>query len=303
MQGAINEELELDAYQLSHDDFVFDFDVGAASQTIAISPEPDDLSAAGVGSINKPKKIGIGTWDIDADGTALSDLDRFNFSWYTNWQAKPLWSPGGEGKDDARFVPMIWSGNDVTRANLKAAEDSPSGYLLGFNEPDNRRQANMSVDDAIDLWPSLMKTGLEIGSPACTVNQTLGPASWLGRFMERADEKNYDVDFMAVHYYTDNPSISDFRNFLKAVAKEYQRPVWVTEWALVKWQNEDKFSPEEEADFASAAIKMMDGLNFVKRHAWFGAYAGGDGWYINTELMDENGNLTVVGDTFQDFLL
>jgi hypothetical protein len=262
-----------------------------------------DRSASGVEPLDHPEKVGIGTWDFDAKGTALADLDRFNFSWYSNWQADPLWSPGGQGNDDERFVPMIWGGADVTRENRKSAQDATSGYLLGFNEPDNSSQADMSVQQAIKLWPLLMNTKLELGSPACTTSQTLGADSWLGRFMDQADKKGYDVDFIAVHYYTDTPSISDFRAFLKDVRQEYGRPVWVTEWALADWENPDRYSSEEHAEFASAAIRMMDDLNFVKRHAWFGAYEGGDGWDLNTHLLDAEGNMTAVGEAFQDLLL
>jgi hypothetical protein len=77
----------------------------------------------------------------------------------------------------------------------------------------------------------------------------------------------------------------------------------VTEWALVDWENPSRYGADELADFVSGAIRMMDDLNFVKRHAWFGAYDGGDGWNINTELLDADGNLTAVGEGFRDFLL
>lgn len=265
-----------------------------------------DHGAARISSssgLKNPFKIGIGTWDIDSDASAIGDLDSLNFSWYTDWSPDPLWSPNGKGLADARFVPMIWGKADLTTANIKALKDAKSGYLLGFNEPDNKDQSNLSVTEALKLWPKLMKTGLELGSPACTTDETLGKGSWLNKFMTLAEKKGYEVDFVAVHYYTENPSIADFKKFLKDVQKEYDRPVWVTEWALVDWNNQDRFSTKEIAAFADAAIRMMDGLDFVKRHAWFGAYDGGDGWHVNTQLFDANGDLTKVGQAFHDLLI
>jgi hypothetical protein len=253
--------------------------------------------------LKNPFKVGIGTWDIDSDASAIKDLDTLDFSWYTDWSPDPLWSPNGKGLADARFVPMIWGKADLTTANIKALKDAKSGYLLGFNEPDNKDQSNLSVTEALKLWPKLMKTGLDLGSPACTTDETLGKNSWLGKFMTLAEKKGYEVDFVAVHYYTENPSIADFKNFLKDVQKEYDRPVWVTEWALVDWDNQDRFSPKEIAAFAGAATRMMDELDFVKRHAWFGAYDGGDGWHINTQLFDAEGDLTKVGKAFYDLLI
>lgn len=254
-------------------------------------------------SLKTPDKVGIGTWDFDAHGTALEDLDVFDFNWYTNWRSEPLWSSNGKGLADARFVPMIFGKADVTASNINALKDAKSGHLLTFNEPDNKDQADLSVKEALKLWPRLMKTGLEIGSPACTTTETLGKDSWLGKFMNQVDKKGYDVDFVSVHYYSDNPSIAEFKKFLIDVHKAYDKPVWVTEWALVDWENQDRFSAKKLATFAEAATRMMDQLNFVERHAWFGAYDGGDGWHINTELLDARGDLTGVGQVFHDLLL
>jgi hypothetical protein len=260
-------------------------------------------NASDPSSLENPSKVGIGTWDIDSHSTALSDLDVLDFGWYTNWSPNPLWSPDRSGLADARFVPMIWGKADLTAANLNSVKTAESGYLLGFNEPDNSDQADLSVKEAIKLWPKLMNTGLELGSPACTTSETLGQDSWLGQFMARAEKKGYDVDFVAVHYYSENPSIAEFKNFLEEVREEYGKPVWVTEWALVDWDNQNRFATEEIADFAEAAARMMDKLDFVKRQAWFGAYDGGDGWHIKTQLFDADGDLTDVGKTFHDLMM
>jgi hypothetical protein len=253
--------------------------------------------------VEHPGKIGIGTWDFEASGAALSDLDQFNFGWYTNWQPDPLWSPGGEGEDDERFVPMIWGRDDLTAASLNDVAGAQSDYLLGFNEPNNVSQSNLSVRQALTLWPKLMETNLTLGSPACTMSQTLGDDSWLGRFMDKADRRGYDVDFVAVHYYSDDGNIADFKAFLKDVRQEYHKPVWVTEWTLVDWTDPGRFTAEEIADFAADAIQMLDDLNFVKRHAWFAAYDDGDESDINTELIDADGNLTAVGHVFQELTM
>ncbi|UVC07709.1 RNA polymerase subunit sigma-24 [Rhizobium sp. TH2] len=280
------------------DEFIFNSAAMPTSQNkSAARPNPD--------LVEHPGKIGIGTWDLDGLGTALSDLRQFDFSWYTNWGHHRLWSAGGAGRNDERFVPMIWGRDEIATANFERLASAPSGYLLGFNEPDNAGQSNLSVGEALKLWPKLMDKNLELGSPACTQTETLGDDSWLGRFMDKADRKDYQVDFVAVHYYSDDGSVADFKAFLKDVRQEYHKPVWVTEWALVDWADRDRFTADEAADFAAEAIQMMDDLKFVKRHAWFGAYEAADGWNfnINTELIDAAGNLTAVGHVFQELTM
>nr|WP_246748581.1 glycosyl hydrolase [Rhizobium setariae] len=261
--------------------------------------------ARSAGLIEQSGKIGIGTWDFDANGTAQEDLGRFNFGWYYNWQPSPLWSPTATGRlaADDSFVPMIWGADDVNRADLRSAKNSSSNYLLGFNEPDNHSQSDMTVAEALKLWPKLMATGKLLGSPATTQDETLGATSWLGKFMSKAEARGYDVDFVTVHYYSDDGNLGDFKNFLRDVYKEYHKPIWVTEWALIDWENPDRYSAREAAKFAEAATQMLDDLSFVKRHAWFGAYEGGDGWNVNTELLDSNGHMTAVGNTFVDLAI
>jgi hypothetical protein len=287
------------------DDFVFESTSGssaAASTTTAPIANHVFQRTDSPSTIDHPGKIGIGTWDIDAKSTALADLGRFDFGWHYNWKPDPLWSANGNG-DSNGFVPMIWGKGDVRAANLRAASDASSKFLLGFNEPDSPSQSNLTVNQALQLWPELMSTGKILGSPATTTGQTLGQNSWLHRFMDKAEAQNCDVDFVAVHYYSDDRSIAAFEDFLRDVHQEYDKPVWVTEWALVDWNKPDRFTSRELADFAHDAMLMMDDLNFVKRHAWFGAYDGGDGWDINTELINDSGKLTAVGETFADLTL
>ena len=194
------------------------------------------------------------------------------------------------------YVPMVWGGSHVTETGLSGLKGEK--VLLGFNEPDERSQSALSVNEAIALWPELMATGARLGSPATTTPGSLGKQSWLGRFMEQADAADLRVDFMAVHYYSTNQDIDAFETFLNDTYAAYGRPIWITEWALVDWKNPGRFSFQDTASFFSEAVQMLDDLAFVERHAWFGLYDGMDGWNINTHLIDANGTLTEVGKAY-----
>jgi hypothetical protein len=244
-------------------------------------------------TIDVPSKIGIGTWEKDSLGTALNNVDQVNFSWYYTWQYTPLWD-NDSTLENATFVSMM---RDET--HMAALESFPAGAgtLLGFNEPD---QANMTVEQALALWPDLMATGKRLGSPAPTMGGVLGENSWLGRFMSQAEAMNYKVDFIAVHYYSDSKNVGAFQAYLEAIYKQYGKAIWVTEWTLAEWSNPGRFTAQEQADFAKAATLMLDDLPFVERHSWFASYAGGDGWYLNSEVWDQDGSLTPVGQAFAE---
>ncbi|HEX2552156.1 MAG TPA: glycosyl hydrolase [Microvirga sp.] len=248
-------------------------------------------------TIDHPEKIGLGIWDKDALGSALNDVDRVGFGWHYNWSERALWDADAT-PEQSSYVAMAWDEQDVTAAALASAKASGATTLLGFNEPDHAAQANMSVEQALALWPQLQATGLRLGSPAATQHQTLGSESWLGRFMAGAQAQGLRVDFIAVHYYSDTADVGAFKAFLEAVHAQYGKPVWVTEWALADWSNPGRFSVAQQAAFARAGAEMMDDLAFVERHAWFAAYEGGDGWHLNSGVMDASGQLTAVGRVF-----
>ena len=208
-------------------------------------------------------------------------------------------APSGDISDIAPIhVPMIWGRQNVTAAHLAALSDDP--VILGFNEPDHAEQSAMSVNEAIALWPKLVASGARLGSPATTTPGTLGEQSWLGRFMARAEASDLRVDFVAVHYYSANKDVGAFETFLNKTYAAYGRPIWVTEWALVDWNRPDRFSADETATFFAEAVQMLDDLDFVERHAWFGLYDGMDGLNINTHLIDRSGALTPVGQAYAD---
>ncbi|MCS6625704.1 glycoside hydrolase family protein [Roseibacterium beibuensis] len=114
-------------------------------------------------------------------------------------------------------------------------------------------------------------TGLRLGSPATTREGTLGRGSWQSRFMAEVERRGLRVDFMAVHYDSTKGSVDAFRNWLVQVYNTYRRPIWVTEFAHIDWSRPSRATYEANAAFAHGAIRMMETLPFVERHAWFAA--------------------------------
>ena len=99
----------------------------------------------------------MGTWSFSGEPQALSSID---VSWFYTC------SPGSQGITapiGVTFVPMIWGSADVTTANLDLVKTEGS-ILLGFNEPDNASQANLSPQQALAMWPQLVATGMRLGA-------------------------------------------------------------------------------------------------------------------------------------------
>ena len=72
---------------------------------------------------------------------------------------------------DPDFVPMAWGGkypdevpNQIAEVQAYAnGETLP--VILGFNEPDNVAQSDMTVKQALSLWPEAAALALEAVSP------------------------------------------------------------------------------------------------------------------------------------------
>jgi hypothetical protein len=220
-------------------------------------------------------KKGVSVWTFTGVDRALS---RSGASWYYTW------GPGHQGiKGPAgvQFVPMIWGPGSVTRANLrKVRREGP--YLLGFNEPDNASQSNMTVAQALALWPQLMATHLKLGSPA-VAGDAATPGGWLDQFMTGARADGYRVNFIAVHWYggdfATRAAVHQLESYLRAIHARYRLPIWLTEFALIRFGPTTVFpSARRQAAFVTAATSMLQRLRFVQRYAWFALPAtAGDG--------------------------
>ncbi|MEE4542644.1 sigma-70 family RNA polymerase sigma factor [Streptomyces sp. V4-01] len=229
-----------------------------------VAPPPP---AAAVGSARK----GVGVWSFNGVNTALA---RSGAGWYYTW------STAHDGVSGPGFVPMIWGASSADAASLARAKQA-GPYLLGFNEPDMAGQSNMTVDQALSLWPSLMRTGKVLGSPAVAYGgDTAG--GWLDRFMTGAQAKGYRVDFIALHWYggdfTTPDAVAQLRSYLEAVHNRYHKPIWLTEFALIDFSQGTRFpTDQQQAAFVTAAARMLDGLPWLQRYAWFGLPAKDDG--------------------------
>jgi hypothetical protein len=236
---------------------------------------------------------------LDSDPGKLAALHA---SWAYDWSART--QPTGV---DLQRVPMIWSNRYVTPEiidDLKLAKDNGTAhYLLGFNEPDNKAQANMTPRQAAALWPQLEQTGLILGSPAPTTPTD----GWLARFMQLARERGLTVNFIALHYYLDftNPkSVAAMRAQLIQVHNDYHLPIWITELgALDIRQWGQKMLHAQSAAAAEAymhsVFKMLNALPFVQRYAWYTDSCASQSGCRYSSLFSTTGALTAEGREFK----
>ena len=203
-------------------------------------------------------------------------------AWYYNWNNNE------NSFFNREYVPIRqtrwWPSYDVTNAKQNVT------HLLGFNEPDNAVEADMTVAQAIAEWPNLMRSGLRLGSPA----PTDGGLSWLYSFMDQADALGYRVDFVAVHFYRGGQTAEQLYQWLEQIHLRTGRPLWITEFNNgANWTCCAPTSYTQNGQIIKSFAERMDAAPFVERYAIYNWLNG------NRELI-VNGNLTAAGVVYRD---
>lgn len=238
------------------------------------------------GSVSKPFK-GVANSPCAAR-TAL------NVSWYYNWmQSENEPCKDGQGGE---FVPMIWghTGAEQSASGIQSAIASMVnkgfGYVLGFNEPDNTGQANLSTSTALSLLPGFDAATLKVGTPATQANST-GQA-WFKDYMAKlAADPTLRNDFIAIHWYgwnagSCNASASELESYIKyAEGFAGNRPIWLTEWSCL---HDSAPTKEGVLAFYKGALAVFAKHPRLERYAWYP-------WTTNCELNDDVGALTPLG--------
>ena len=217
--------------------------------------------------------------------TTLDNNIRFIRIFPWRWVGKKGWA-GGDGHNMLALWDYDWSDSknsslDKEYVPIRQGEwwpgypDAKTGstHLLGYNEPDQTGQANLSVATAISHWPEFMSSGLRVGAPAVSD----GGLSWLYSFMDQCDAAGYRVDFVPVHYYRSYWNAGDpagaanqLRDFLTAVHDRVKRPLWVTEFNNgANWTTDPDPTYAQQAATIAAMTDMLDNLAFVERYSIF----------------------------------
>lgn len=239
-------------------------------------------SAAGGAPPTSAAFKGVG-FNLNVNGSTCDDLKTLGLSWYYAWS-------GTAPCPNVDFVPQIWgSWKSLNWVPTPAkAVSKGAKFLLGFNEPDGTGQANMTVDEAIALWPDFDQPGVQIGSPAVA-----GQEDWLPNFMTQVAQKKLRVDFIAIHWYGWNTGACNDTSALEGKikwAEQWQRPIWITEWSC-------RLHPADvTAKFYAAALEMLKKHPLVVRYAWFLSRSNGD--FANATLLDGAGKGTPLGNEY-----
>lgn len=203
-------------------------------------------------------------------------------SWYYTYSSDPwlraiygqaLTVPSGvPAPTGIEFVSMICDSTHCNSTEIGWAVAN-SSVLLGFNEPYNASEANMTVAQAINLWPQLEATGLRLGSPS-TANDPSALA-WLHQFLNTKTALGTypKVDFVNVHAYSGiaqsaNDGAKKIMDNAQVCWNAFGLPIWLTEFNVLSTPPTYPTDVQTQALF-NAVVPALRGCGFIERYcAW-----------------------------------
>ncbi len=235
----------------------------------------------------------------NSNGSWNSDIVELKAFWYYTW-GTPMPSPSPQ---NCEFVSMFWGSGNVTDPYISTVEQLKAQnsvkYVLGFNEPDRSDQSNMTVSQALSLWPKLESIGLPLGSPAASwpTNQ------WIYDFLDSAIAENLRVDFICVHMYVGTDD-NNFVQVLQQLHAKYNLPIWITEFATADWNASspaaNQYTPADVLGFMQRLLPKLDSLGYVQRYSWFSGDPSSSALWPSA-LVDVNGKLTALGTWYAGY--
>lgn len=191
-------------------------------------------------------------------------------SWFYNWANTPGKATDIYSKYGYEFCPMAWNGAYNADAIRNYVLGHPEcKYILAYNEPNFKDQANMTPQQAAANWPGLKaladELGLKIISPALNYSPDppyYNPFDWLDEFFELIPIS--DVDGIACHCYMNTAGA--MAGYVNEYIARYNKPVWLTEFCA--W---DGFAGDANAQrrYMIEAIDFLETEPMVERYAWF----------------------------------
>ena len=226
-------------------------------------------------------------------GGACKVRTAMKVSWYYNWS--PSENEACAVPNGVEYVPMIWGAGTAASIQTTVAGLASKGfkYVLGFNEPDNATQSNITVASAIALLPAFNSPTIAVGTPSTQANTT-GQA-WFTQYMaDVAANTALRADVIAIHWYGWNAgscdaAASQLESYIKyAEGFPGNRPIWLTEWGCL---NQSAPTTAGVIAFFKAALAVFAKHPRLARYAWYQ-------WSPNCEVYNTDDTLTELGQVY-----
>jgi hypothetical protein len=146
-------------------------------------------------------------------------------------------------------------------------------------------QGNLTVDQAIALWPKAQMLGLRLGSPSRTDGAT--GDQWLQQFMQKAQTNGYRVVYICLHNYHQTTA-SGLKSWLEAEHNKYGLPIWLTEFN--RTDADTTATTTQVKNYLSQVLPMLESLPYLERYAIFN--------FPSNSVFNDDGSPSAIGQVY-----
>ncbi|QRV91502.1 glycoside hydrolase family 128 protein [Ceratobasidium sp. AG-Ba] len=248
------------------------------------APPPPPSTGGGGGGLNSNKKLLL-AWP-----NGPNDIGK--------WKGKNLWgiytwSPydANAASIGAEFAPMVWGAKQKSTFQQKI-NGADYTLCMGFNEPNQEGQSDMSVADGVNLWRQVMtpagKQGCKLVSPATT--SAPSGIQWVKDFQKACPD--CQMDFIALHWY--DVSLDAFKAYTEFY-NTFKKPIIISEFACQNFNNGPQCTKDQTWALHTGIAKFAAENDWIALIAPFGAMRDMQGVNPFNQMMDNNGNPTDLG--------
>ncbi|MDD4968999.1 MAG: glycosyl hydrolase [Paludibacter sp.] len=230
-------------------------------------------------------------------------------SWDYNWGFTPGYQIASVFDPYIDYIPMSWSGVDTVQLKTFYSTHPNIKYILGFNEPNFKQQANLTPTQAASKWKLIERIAslydLKIVGPALNYAPATGavsengvtytdPIKYMDDFIKACPTCKFD--YIGVHNYM-NSELAVEGNI--ALYKKYNKPIWLTEFC--EYDGTQTLTPDTQKDYMVELLNYLENDPDIYRYSWFiGRNGGGDTAFPYNSLLTNNdrGVLTELGDIY-----
>jgi Glycosyl hydrolase catalytic core len=284
------------------------------SAIMAITPMPlragDVVNGQPIRVVNCDEKVQSHKRGVCANQLNAEDFKALapGVSWWYTWFYQPSDVP--PVGVPMHFLPMAWGDRpgDVSGLDKYLASGKKPEYVLAINEPNLKGQAFIPPQQAANLYARIKSVADKYGIPVVGPQMALGSGTNASiRAMDPIENKEVTYTFMVPYlkafdfYAKDTPTtavslhtygaVEELRWAVGAMHKQFDKPVWVTEFAF--WKARDEAA---EIRYAMKAVDFLERSPDVAGYAWFKERVG-ENKKISL-LEKEPGKLSPVGQVY-----
>lgn len=196
--------------------------------------------------------------------------------WYPQY-----WGPGKQGDFESQVA---------------AGVIKPGMTILGYNEPDQAGQANLSVEDGINSYLAQITPyaaqGYRLATPACTSDDN--GFNWISGFINGcAGRCGFSV--LQTHYYGTNSDA--FIAYIQKLHDTFGLPIIVSEYAAETFGNGPDIDAGSTAGYVGATQAWLKSQSFIDSYFYFGpeTTAAMGGVSLNNQMINDDGSINALG--------